>query len=148
MWSLNLSAPRLVKDISGDFIIETKIFNGSRGKKSGGLLLWKDEDNFIRFEMPSNIFTLEGTVYFGAKKAGRFIHPGTHPFDAEPAWLRLERNGDRFTGYVSSDGERWYRCGWADISMEDPIKAGIHALCPLAPVTSTRFEYLRIYGPA
>ncbi|MCD6506790.1 DUF1349 domain-containing protein [Candidatus Poribacteria bacterium] len=73
------------------------------------------------------------------------MHPGIHPLDADPVWFRLERRGDRFTGYVSSDGETWYRCGWADIPMEDPIKVGILALCPESPVTSTRFEYFKVY---
>jgi hypothetical protein len=107
------------------------------------LFVWKDKDNFIRLEVASST-GWEGTVYYGANVAGKFIHPGVHPFEVEKAWLRLERQGDRFTGYVSADGEIWCRVGWADIPMEDPIKVGIHALCPLSPATSTRFEYFKI----
>jgi hypothetical protein len=34
-----------------------------------------------------------------------------------------------------------------DITMEDPIQVGIHALCGLyhAPATSTRFDYVKIF---
>jgi len=139
----NLDGPRLIREASGDFIIETYITNGLRGKKSGGLFVWKDKDNFIRFETPQ--IPWENTIYYGAKVNGKFIHPGVHPYDLDKVWLRLEHKGDRFTGYVSSDGENWYRCGWTDIPMEDPIKVGIHALCPSLPATSTRFEYFKIY---
>jgi len=141
----NYNAPRLLREASGNFIIETRVSSGSEGKKSGGLLIWHDESNYIRFETPD---FWRDTVYYGAAKSGKFIHPGVHPFDAEEVWLRLERKGDRFTGYVSADGENWYRCGWADITMEDPIKVGIYALCPEAPATSTLFEYFKIYRPS
>jgi regulation of enolase protein 1 (concanavalin A-like superfamily)/tetratricopeptide (TPR) repeat protein len=139
----NYNGPRFLQQIEGDFILETCFTDGSEGKKSGGLFVWKDECNFIRFEIPS--IPWEGTVYYGANVAGKFIHPGVHAFEAEKAWLRLERQGDRFTGYVSADRESWCRVGWADISMEDPIKVGIHALCPQSPATSTRFEYFKIW---
>jgi len=140
-------APRLLRAISDDFTIETKISDGSEGKKLGGLFVWKDESNFARFEVASSSTTWwhEGCVYYEANVDGRFIHPGVHPSEADEVWLRLERKGGRFTGYVSADGENWYRCGWADISMEDPIQVGIHALCPGPPVTSTRFDYVKIF---
>jgi len=144
MWPVIHDAPRLLQTISGDFAIETKISDSSEGRKLGGLLVWKDERSFARFELASSSTWYEGCIYYGAKVDGRFIHPGIHPFEAENGWLRLERKGHRFTGYVSVDGENWYRCGWADIPMEDPIQVGIHALCPRQPATSTRFEYFKI----
>jgi predicted ATPase/class 3 adenylate cyclase/regulation of enolase protein 1 (concanavalin A-like superfamily) len=143
----NLYAPRLLRAISGDFTIETKVSDGFEGKKLGGLLVWKDERCFARFDVASSGSGAwyEGCVYYGWSVAGRQYHPGVHPFKAEEVWLRLERKGNRFTGYVSKDRENWYRCGWVDIPMEDPIKVGIHAICPGLPATSTRFEYFKIY---
>jgi len=139
----NYNAPRLIRDIDDSFIIEACITDGSDSVKYGGLLIWKDKENYIRLEIPSQNWT--DTIYYGANINGRFIHPGVHPYQADRVWLRLERKGNRFTGYVSRDGENWYRCGWVDIPMEDPIKVGIHALCPESPATSTRFEYFKIY---
>jgi tetratricopeptide (TPR) repeat protein/regulation of enolase protein 1 (concanavalin A-like superfamily) len=141
----NYNAPHLLRAISGDFTIETKISDGSEGKKLGGLLVWKDESNFARLHVASSRVWYEGCVYYGGIVAGKWVHPGIHPFETEEAWLRLERKRDRFTGYVSADGESWYRCGWADIPMEDPIQVGIHALCPQFAATSTRFEYVKIF---
>jgi regulation of enolase protein 1 (concanavalin A-like superfamily) len=134
----------LIRETDGDFILETHVTDGEGIGKYGGLFIWKDMNNYIRFEVP-NIPYWTNTIYYGANVNGKFIHPGVHYYDSKEAWLRLERKGDRFTGYVSSDGENWYRCGWTDIPMEDPIKVGIHALCPGPPTTSTRFEYFKIY---
>ncbi|MCX5748629.1 MAG: AAA family ATPase [Candidatus Saganbacteria bacterium] len=138
--------PRMLRYISGDFIAETKIFDGDNGKKSGGLLVWKNEVKCIRLEVPSNDLE-EDIVCYWASSAGKPIDAGTHPFEAKEAWLRLERKGDRFVGYVSSDGENWYRCGQVDVPMKDPIQLGILACCPRGPTTSTRFEYFKIYRP-
>jgi len=143
--SNNLSAPRLLREISGDFIIETKVSDGDEGKKLGGLVVWKDESCFARIDVASSGVWYEGCVYYQWNMDSKEGYPGVHPFKADEVWLRLERKGDRFTGYVSKDGESWYLCGWADISMEDPIKVGLHALCPSSPATSTRFEYFKIY---
>ena len=145
IWGSNYKGPRFLREIRGDFIAETYIQDGSTGKKFGGLLAWGNERNFARFEVASSSVWYKGCVYYGASVSGKFIHPGIHPFEVEEAWLRLERKGDRFTGYVSADGENWYRCGWADIPIEDPIQVGIHALCPEFPATSTRFEHFKIF---
>jgi len=139
-----LDGPRILREICGDFIAEAHIQDGSSGKKHGGLFIWKDKNNYIRLEIPSK-GDYEGTVYMGANVSGNFIHPGIHSFRDDKAWLRIERRGDRFTGYFSKDGENWYVCGWLDMPVEKTIKVGIHALCPEQPTTSTRFEYFKIY---
>jgi len=140
---LNFYAPRLLQAISGDFAIETKVSDGGGGKKSGGLLVWKDEANYIRFEMPSSSIW-EGEVHFEANVQGDYRIIGRGQIEANLLTFRLERQGSRFSAYCSVDGENWLTCGWVDIPMEDPIKVGFHALCPQSPATSSRFEYFKI----
>ena len=41
-----------------------------------------------------------------------------------PLWVRLVRQGDRITGYMSSDGENWEQVGQ---SLKVPMKPTIHA---------------------
>ena len=124
--------------------METRISDGEGGRKSGGLLVWQAKDNYIRFEMPSSS-AWEGEVRFEFARSGEWLYAGRGLLEADILTLRLEREGDRFTGYVSVDGKDWHRCGWADIPMEDPIQVGLHAMCAESPMTSTRFEYFRIY---
>ena len=147
LWMSNHDAPRLLQTIAGDFAIETMISDGEGGRKSGGLLVWKNEDNYIRFETPSSSPN-EGEVRFEANVKGNYIIPGCGLPDAKILALRLERQGHRFSAYCSVDGENWLTCGWVDLPMvDDPIQVGIHALCPAqnAPTTSTGFEYFKVW---
>ena len=41
-----------------------------------------------------------------------------------PHWLKLVRAGDRFTGYVSADGETWELTGSATIPMNKNLLVG------------------------
>jgi tetratricopeptide (TPR) repeat protein len=139
----SLRTPSLRQSISGDFAVETRMSDGEAGKKSGGLRVWKDGDNSIHFD--ASQFGLEGTVQLGFARSGQRLIAGQGLLESAALTLRLERKGDRFTGYVSADDENWYRCGWADIPMEDPVEVGIHTLHPGASATSTRFEHFKIY---
>jgi regulation of enolase protein 1 (concanavalin A-like superfamily) len=133
---------RLLQAISGDFAIETRISDGEGGVKSGGLMVWKDEDNQIRFNGPSSF--REGEVRLGTYVNGKYIFHGRGLLDADTFILRLERQGHCFCAYCSVDGENWLTCGWVDWPMEDPIQVGIYAFCASPPATSTRFEYFKI----
>lgn len=44
---------------------------------------------------------------------------------AAPHWVRLDREGDTFTGYRSVDGTSWTLLGTETISMTDPIYIGL-----------------------
>jgi regulation of enolase protein 1 (concanavalin A-like superfamily) len=129
-----------------DFTIETKIFEGDKWKKSGGLLIWKEETSFMRFEMPSSS-NWEGEVRFEGHIKDKYRIIGRGLLDADQLILRLIRKGDHFSAYCSKDGVEWFTCGYVDFLMNDPIKIGIIAHCPkaVAPSTSTRFEYFKIY---
>ncbi|MBM3236230.1 zinc-ribbon domain-containing protein [Candidatus Poribacteria bacterium] len=145
-WSFDrYDAPRLLQTIARDFAIETMISDVEGGKKSGGLLVWKDEDNYIRFDMPSGEYGWN-KVFVVANVQGNIIYPPYRLPDAKILNLRLERRGHRFSAYCSMDDKNWFTCGWMDLPVEDPIQVGIHALCPWSPFgTSTRFEYVKIW---
>jgi regulation of enolase protein 1 (concanavalin A-like superfamily) len=42
-----------------------------------------------------------------------------------PYWVKLERAGDKFTGYESADGEKWNLIGTTNIAMSGEIYAGL-----------------------
>ena len=126
----NFNAPHLLQEISGDFILETKIADGDKGKKSGGLLVLKDDKSFLRFEMPSSSFW-EGEVRFEVHSNYQLYTAGRGFFDADQLILRLIRQGDRFSAYCSRDGIEWFTCGYLDLPMNDPIKVGIIHFVPI-----------------
>jgi alpha-galactosidase len=45
-----------------------------------------------------------------------------------PCWLKLQRQGVRFTGYSSKDGKNWTKIGEADVPGSDgPLDVGVFA---------------------
>jgi class 3 adenylate cyclase/tetratricopeptide (TPR) repeat protein/regulation of enolase protein 1 (concanavalin A-like superfamily) len=125
---LNLSAPRLMIETSGDFAVQVCISPASKDKpKIGGLLLWKDDKNYICFERGDSDpdgFQFYGYINKEQLMAGR----GFLPEEADMTYIRLARIGDEFTSYCSTDGENWLTCGKMTLPMEDPIQVGIHAI--------------------
>jgi len=134
---LNLSAPRLMREISGDFAVEVCVSSASDNElathstekpQMGGLLVWRDRDNFLRFEKGVHghrEMRLEGYVDGKWQVAGRGLLSG----DADEGFhLRLERAGEQFSAYCSLDEENWLTCGQLTLSVDDPIQIGIHAI--------------------
>jgi len=123
---VNLSAPRLVQETASNLAVEVCILPASDDKPQiGGLLVWKDRDNFLRFEkgMNGQKSVLLGGYTNGERQiAGHGLMPG----DGE-THLRLERLGDQFSAYCSADGENWLTCGTMTLPLDDPIQVGIYA---------------------
>jgi len=122
----NFDAPRLIQEISGDFAIEVTMKMASDDLPSvGGLLVWKDGENYIQF---SKGLYGENGIVLAARIQGIYDPFGRGMLVSDIHYLRLERIGDRFSAYCSDDGENWLTCGYMDFLAEDPIKVGIHAL--------------------
>jgi beta-glucanase (GH16 family) len=75
---------------------------------------------------------ISAMLYISADKR---IHFGARSKDYEPLsntthrgstkWLKIARNGDSFTGYISSDGTTWASVGHATLPMRHNILAGL-----------------------
>jgi len=142
---LNKSAPRLMREISVSFAVEVCVSSASDNElavrstnelatrstekpQMGGLLVWKDKDNFLRFEKGvhgQDEVRLYGYVDGKYQVAGRgILLGGGH----EEVHLRLERAGEQFSAYCSVDGENWMICGKLMLPLNDPIQIGIHTI--------------------
>jgi predicted ATPase/class 3 adenylate cyclase len=143
----NFESPRLLQEISGDFAIETKMATADEDTQAvGGLFVWKDENNYIRFERGMN-----GTNEIGLSGSvdGNWDHFGRGMLVSDIIYLRIERIEDKLSAYCSKDGGDWFTCGEVNFPAEDPIQIGIHAIGGIgghedAVITSTRFDYFRV----
>src|SRR5262249_33492358 len=71
----DLNAPRLMTPVQGDFVAQTRVELDWEDLSFGGLLVWRDEQNFARLELR----TLPGeraSVHLEACVAGRFRRIG------------------------------------------------------------------------
>jgi len=129
MCNVNLSAPRLMREISGDFVIEVCILPSSDDKPQiGGLLIWSNRDNFLRFERGTrgqHEMRLQGYVDGEWQVAGRGMLLAD---EDQEVHLRLEHLGNEFSAYCSTDEQNWSTCGKMILPMDDPIQVGIHAI--------------------
>jgi regulation of enolase protein 1 (concanavalin A-like superfamily) len=143
----DMSGPRMLQGISGDFSIQVKMTCSEQQKEHGGILVWKSENLFLRHEKTSDLHAFRGDVRFEKhiyRRSG-LIGRGTGHRGKRFHYLRLDRTGHEFSAYCSTDGIQWQTCGVDFIVMQDPIEVGVHALCPgPIPPTTTRFDYFRI----
>jgi regulation of enolase protein 1 (concanavalin A-like superfamily) len=117
-------APRVMREVTGDFIIQVRVAPDFRlrgqstitGRPvfcSAGLLLWSSETDYVRLERAMYVQPQKPVVdymSFDRRKAGKWIVNRDRPpvnRSAESWHLRLERLGDSVTGAISEDGEQW-----------------------------------------
>jgi adenylate cyclase len=153
LYLFNLSAPRLLRPAARDFAIQTDCLPATSEKPTiGGLLLWKDERNYLRLDRgqwgPYEI-GFHGCIDQQDLRIGRGRLP------AERVFLRLERIGSRVNALGSADGESWFTVGHVEFPVEDPVQVGMHAIGMIDRTiypgaypegTAIRFESFTLWG--
>jgi len=122
----NLTAPRLVRPIAGDFCIQVACSPASIDRPGiGGLLLWKDLRDYLRLERG---MLDAGEVAFHGCVGDRGCLIGWGRLPAERVVLRLERVGDEVRALCTADGGTWLRVGSVPFPAGDPVQVGLHAI--------------------
>lgn len=144
----NMDAPRLLMPVSGDFAIETRLPVTSQLREHGGLVIWKNPMAFIRLEKTSGAHAFRGDVRFErhVNRVFQLVGRGPGMRRIRHLYLKIERRGNLFSGYASTDGIAWRSCGQTFVGMGEPVMVGLHALAPgNIPPTVTRFDYFRLF---
>lgn len=68
---------------------------------------------------------------------------GSFPVNYPNTWLRLQRVGNRFTGYASLDGKNWVPTGSTTLALASTLQVGF-AVCGHGQAATARF---RDFGP-
>ena len=144
----DMSAPRLLMRVPGDFAIETRMRITPQLREHGGLLIWKNANRFLRLEKTSGPHAFRGDVRF-ERHVGRAFNlrgRGAGLRNVRELFLRLERRGNQFSSFASADGIQWKSCGQTNVGMGEAVDVGLHALCPgNIPPTLTRFDFFRVF---
>ena len=117
---MNLDAPRLVRPVRGDFVATTKVtINPTHNYQGAGLLIWHDQDNYVRLER-----TLVSGIDMWYRVAGAY--GGVEiPFSGSPVFLRLQRAGDRVTAWYSEDASKWVEVSTIDFKVSGTLRVGL-----------------------
>jgi branched-chain amino acid transport system substrate-binding protein len=103
----------------GDFDIQTRLFfTPTENFENAGLLLYQDTENFLMLgraycEFGYPVCAGGNGIYFDHVENGWFFGDNfaMAVWWDNPTYLRITRQGERYTGYVSQDGETWYAVG-------------------------------------
>lgn len=126
LWGLNVSAPRLLRAVSGDFAVQMVCHPVSAEKPAiGGLLLWKDRRNFLRLDRGTRG---QAEISFQGCLGSKDVILGRGRLPAERVFLRLERLGSRLNALCSADGQSWFTVGHVEFPVKDPLEVGVHAI--------------------
>jgi len=120
--SANLDAPRMLQEIDGDFVATAKVtIHPVYSFQGAGLLIWQDQDNYIRLEKAPGP---------GINKAYRI---GGQYFDINPdyptaqttVFLGFQRVGNTFHGLFSEDGTSWVEILTVEFSAANTLLVGL-----------------------
>jgi regulation of enolase protein 1 (concanavalin A-like superfamily) len=146
--SNEMNAPRVLKEIEGDFEVKVKVSGdypkGAKGASEkrtivfygSGILVWDDEKHYVRLEK-AYVDGLNGTPIncYGSWElfaGGEWKRRGSNVdyiFDAkDTAYLKLSRKGKTFTASMSKDGKDWTELEPIEAEMGKKLSVGVAAV--------------------
>jgi regulation of enolase protein 1 (concanavalin A-like superfamily) len=145
------NAPRLLRDVKGDFTAEVKVAGtvlGGEFFRSGAMLIWQDERNFVRFERAGSFRDKKPRHYCWLhvfKDGKRVVNLQKEPVKDAETILRLERKGDRLVASFSQDdGKTFTKYPAQDLALDADVKVGVAALNASKAELTVRFEHLQL----
>ena len=158
-----VNAPRVVREVEGDFVATVKVKGGfqpgpvSTGPKSvpyngGGLLVWLDQDHYIRLERGSmnRQDRVLGLLIFESRVRGTRaeVHNkgGLNP--SKNLWLRLERRGGTLSGFFSDDGRDWEELEPMEVDWPANLKVGLDIVNSCGDPMIVRFQEYSLLKPS
>lgn len=155
-----MNAPRIVREVSGDFIVEVKTLGRPDPEESliaeraayqgSGLLLMKDGASYVRLERAAVVRPDDAVRYVNFEmRQERKLHPAHAARLNEDGdlYLRLERRGKHVLGAVSQDRLRWVYLEPFEIDLGEQVQVGVAAVNGTSRSFDARFKELQVFEP-
>ncbi len=116
----------LYRRMAGDLIAKVRVDSLDRTDEwaKAGLMLREGVEQGAR-----NVFLAvtpgNGTTLQRRKTADEETECEHEPDQAAPVWLKVERDGDTLTGFVSEDGRMWRRLDTVRLALADELLVGL-----------------------
>jgi hypothetical protein len=126
---------RMLRPVSGEeFVIEAVIStNPIHDYHGGGLLLWQDDNNFVRLERG---FGLNGQGVYFAQQSGANFEYTFAPTTDTTVRMRLIRTGSFVDAYIKDSSNTWKRVGNFQTALGTSLQAGVDLIAEFgAPPT-------------
>lgn len=133
------NAPRILHECKGDFQLAVKVepfpnpktkasTNGRPCHTSAGILVWQDEQNFIRFERAASGGPGAPWIYAECFANGQSIWRKKLTIDDKIAFLRLTRNKNKLELDTSKDGHDWDGLQAIEAELPEKLMGGVLAI--------------------
>ena len=153
-----LNAPRILRDVEGDFDAFVKVAGvfHSSGRATlkeytspyhgAGILLWQDEDNYVRLEIASDLQHGKPRPYvnFEYRKDGALVASRGLKNKDGSSHLRLKRRGDVIHAAFGPDGSGWTSFPPLSVKLPDRLKLGVSAINTATKPLTAELEGLEI----
>jgi regulation of enolase protein 1 (concanavalin A-like superfamily) len=148
LYGENRTAPQLLKAITGDFEIETRVrFDPQEVYQGAGLLVFRNASNYIRLERG---FGGAGGGLNGVrfdKREDEIFEPiatqEKFPTDAKTVELKMRRTGREFTAFWRVAGGEWKEVGKYLSSYPETVQVGLIA-CNTGREIAVEFDYVKL----
>jgi beta-xylosidase len=142
------TAPRLLKAISGDFELETKLtFDPKDVYQGAGLLVFRNDSNYIRLERGyGGVGGGESGIRFDKREDEIYEPIATQdkfPTDAKKVELKIRRAGKEFTAFWRLPDGDWMEVGKYSSGYPETVQVGLIA-CNTAQEIPVEFAYVRL----
>ena len=158
------TAPRVLQEVTGDFSVQVKVSGDYPTKvassvpefapwQGAGLLVWWDMANYVRFERAQLTVQGQSLDYAGfeVRQNGQvleYANAAAHPVEGKSTYLKLERHGDKLTGFFSADGVDWTPLLPADLKWPQALRVGVSASQDTTTPLNVQFEDYKLTTPA
>ncbi len=149
LYGENLTAPRLLKTVSGDFEIETRVkFSPSQSYQGAGLLIFRNDNNYLRLERGfGGTGGGDSGIRFD-KREDETYEPvamqDKFPTEAREVELKFRRVGKDFTAFWREAGKsEWIEVGKVTNSYPEALQIGLIGVNTADKITA-EFAYIRL----
>jgi regulation of enolase protein 1 (concanavalin A-like superfamily) len=153
-----MNAPRVLRSIDADFIVQAKVSGNLRhvGRRTSGLsvayhgagfLIWQNAGNYVPLERAGLVREDGRTVHFANFELhgnGEVVVKSMEIPDKD-TYLRLERRGDRASALVSPDGSHWSCFDPIGARLSREVKLGVAAISTSTEPLKVVFSELELY---
>ena len=147
------NAPRILRELEGDFDVTVRVAGSSHpaGKPTttvyppyhgAGLLIWQDQDNYVRLEIAADIQHGKARPYvnFELRKDGALAASSGIANPDGSNHLRLKRRGAEIYASFGPDGVRWTSFSPVTAHLKDRLSVGVAAINSSTKPFTAEFE--------
>ncbi len=150
LYGENMTAPRLLKPVKGDFEIETRVkFSPTQDYQGAGILIFRNDNNYLRLERAfGGTGGGESGIRFDKREDETYepvAMPDKFATSAREVELKFRRVGKEFTAFWREAGKaEWVEVGKVTSSYPETVQIGLIGVSTADEITA-EFSFIKLH---